>query len=59
MDEQGLTKKNDVKIAIEKNEAVASGTVVVQQKIGKKTTLMEYQTEHSFEETEESFYKIE
>lgn len=51
--------KNDVKIAIEKNEAVASGTVVVQQKIGKKTTLMEYQTEHSFEETEESFYKIE
>ena len=53
--------KNDVKIAIEKNEAVASGTVLVQQKIGTRTerSSMEYSTEHSFEGTEESFYKIE
>lgn len=53
--------KNDVKIAIEKNEAVASGTVLVQQKIGVRTerNRTEYDTEHSFEGTEESFHKIE
>ena len=53
--------KNDVKIAIEKNEAVASGTVVVQQKIGARIgqNSTEYREEHSFEGTEESFQKIE
>ncbi len=53
--------KNDVKIAIEKNEAVASGTVVVQQKIGARIgqNSTGYREEHSFEGTEESFQKIE
>lgn len=50
--------KNDVKISIEQNEAVASGLVVVQQKIGERTKRSN--AEYSFEEgTEEAFHKIE
>jgi len=49
--------KNDVKISIEKNKVIASGPIVVQQKIGK--TIERGSVENSFEGTEESFSKIE
>lgn len=43
--------KNDVKISIEKNEAIALGTVVVQQAIGERN--MRSSGEDSFQEMEE------
>jgi len=48
--------ENDVKISIEKNEAIAAGPIVVQQKIGEY--VLHDKTENSFEGTQESFYKI-
>ena len=50
--------KNDVKISIEKNEAVASGTVVVQQPIGVYLEQNPVESDDSFERTEESFHEM-